>query len=124
MEPADARGKLIGRTAAAGVLDGIDCGTDAIHAVADGVRKVAVEQQELENAIGNDVCGVDLAVGLECRATTEQTHQLEVMVTGVLPLLRVEQFGLVNLKHGSGGIGALQVAAEANELPALTVNHG
>ena len=31
---------------------------------------------------------------------------------------------LIDLKQGGGGIGALKVAAEANELPALAMNHG
>ena len=86
--------------------------------------KVAIEEQEFENAIGRDVGGVDLAVGLEGGAAAQQADQLEVLVAGVLALGRAEEFGLVDLKQGGGGVGALEVAAEADELPALAVNHG
>ena len=45
-------------------------------------------------------------------------------MAGVFAPLRAEQVGLVNLEHGGGGIGALKITAEADELPALTMNHG
>ena len=73
---------------------------------------------------GSDVGGVDLAVGFEGRAAAEQADQLKILVAGVLALLGIEEFLLVDLKHGGGGVGALEVAAEADELPALAVNHG
>ena len=65
VQPADAGGEFVRRAAAAGVLNGVDGVADAVNAVADGVGKVAVEQQELEDAIGRDVGGIDLAIGFE-----------------------------------------------------------
>ena len=73
---------------------------------------------------GSDVGGVDLAIGFEGGATAEQADQLKILVTGVLALVRVEEFLLVDLEHGGGGVGAFEIAAEADELPALAVNHG
>jgi hypothetical protein len=69
--------------AAAGALNGFDGVADAVDAVANGVRKVAIEQQELENAVGRKIGGVDLAVGLERRATAQQAHQFKILVAGV-----------------------------------------
>ena len=40
-----------------------------------------------------------------------------------LSLLRVEELGLVDLEQRGGGVGALKIAAEADELPALAVDH-
>ena len=124
VQPADARGELVRRAAAAGALDGFNGVADAVDAVADGVGKVAIEQQKLENAVGSKIGGVHLAVGFERRAAAQQADQLEVLIAGVLALRQVEELRLIDLEQRGGGVGALQVAAEADELPALAVNHG
>ena len=43
---------------------------------------------------------------------------------GVLALGGAEKIGLIHLEQGGGGVGALEIAAETNELPSLAVNHG
>jgi hypothetical protein len=58
------------------------------------VGKVAVEQQKLEDAIGRDIGGVDLAVGFEGGAAAQQADQLKILVALVLALLRIEELGL------------------------------
>src|ERR1035438_6525454 len=65
LQPADDRNQLVRRTAAAGALKPLDSVADAFDGVSDGVRKVAIEQQELENAVWREFGGVDLAVRLE-----------------------------------------------------------
>ena len=52
-----------------------------------------------------------------------QTHQFQMEIAGRFPLLRGEEFGLVDLEQRGRGVGALKIAAEADELPALTVDH-
>ena len=52
VQTADARGELVGRAPAAGALDGFDGVANAVDAIADGMREIAIEQQEFENAIG------------------------------------------------------------------------
>ena len=42
----------------------------------------------------------------------------------MLALGRAEELGLIDLEQRGGGVGALEIAAEADELPALAVNHG
>ena len=88
VEAADAGGQFVGRAAAAGVLDGFDGLADAVDAVANGVGKVAIEQEELEDAVGREIGGVDLAVGLECGAAAQQADLLKILVAGVLALRR------------------------------------
>ena len=124
VQAADARGQFVRRAAAAGVLDGLDGLANAVDGVADGVGKVAIEQQKLENAIGSEIGGVDLAVGFEGRAAAQEADLLEILVAGVLALRRMRELRLIDLEQRGGGVGALKVAAEADELPALAVNHG
>ena len=124
VQSADAGGQFFGRTAGAGALDGFEGGADAVDGIANGVGEVAVEQQKFEDAVGGDVGGVDLAIGFECRAAAQKAHLLEVLVAGVLAFGSAEEIGLVDLEQGGGGVGALEVAAETDELPALAVNHG
>ena len=56
------------------LLDRLDGLANAVDGVADGVRKVAIEQKEFEDAVGCEIGCVDLAVGLEGRATAQQTR--------------------------------------------------
>jgi len=71
-ELADGGLQLLGRAPAAGLLNALDGLARAFDAVMDGVGKVAVEHQELEHALRREISRVDLAVGLECRATTHR----------------------------------------------------
>jgi hypothetical protein len=74
---------------------------------------------------GDKIGGVDLAIGFEGGATAEQADQFEVLVAGVdSRSCLIEEVGLVDLKQRGGGVGALKIAAEADELPSLAVNHG
>ena len=98
--------------------------SDAVDAVANGVREVAIEEEELEDAVRGEIGGVHLAISFEGGAAAQQADLLEVLVAGVTPLRRAEQVGLIDLQQRGGGVGALEVAAQANELPALAVNHG
>lgn len=72
VEFADGGLQLLGRPPAAGLLNALDGLARACDAVMDGVGKVAVEHQELEHALRREISRVDLAVGLECRATTHR----------------------------------------------------
>ncbi len=83
---ADAGGEFVGRTPAAGVLDGLDRLANAIDGVADGVGKVAIEQKEFEDAIGREIGGVDLAVGFKGCAAAEKADLLEVLIARVFAL--------------------------------------
>ena len=105
------------------MLNGVDGAANAVDAVTDGVRKVAVEEKKLYDAIGDDVGGVDLAVSFEGSTAAEQAHQFKVLVTGAF-LFLFEEIRLVDLEHGGGGVGALEIAAQADELPTLAMNHG
>ena len=104
---------------AAGTLDGFERMRDAVDRIADGVGEIAIEEKEFEDAVGGDVGGVDLAIGFERGATAQQAHLLEILIAGVLPLRSAEQVGLIDLQQRGGGVGALQIAAEADELPSL-----
>ena len=95
----------------------------AFDAVADGVGKVAVEEQEFKHAIGREIGRVDLAVRFKGRATAQQADELEIQVPGALFGGMLEQFGLKHFEQRGRCIGAFKVAAEANELPSLAVNH-
>jgi len=70
--------------------------------------KSRLKQQKLEDAIGSDVGGVDLAIGFECRATAEEADHFKVLVAGTLAFLGVEELRLIDLKHGGGGVGAFK----------------
>ena len=91
VQPADAGGQFVGRAAAAGALNGLDGLAHAVDAVADGVGKIAIEQQEFEDAIGGEIGGVDLAVGFERGAAAQQADQLQILVAGVLALRRLNR---------------------------------
>src|SRR5664279_3567363 len=78
MEPPDSRGQFVGWPPAAGVLNGLDGLPNAIDRIADSVRKITVEQEELENSVWSQVGGIDLAVRLECCATAQQAHLLKI----------------------------------------------
>ena len=58
----------------AAVLDGFECIETTVDAITNGVGEVLIEEQEFENAIGADVSRVDLAVGLESCAATQQAN--------------------------------------------------
>ncbi len=124
VQPADAGDQFVRRAAAAGALNGFNGLAHAVHAVADGVRKVAIEQQKLQNAVGRNIGGVNLAIGFEGCAAAQQADQLKILIAGVLALLRMKQIRLIDLKQRGRGVGALEIAAQADELPALAVNHG
>src|ERR1035438_1165950 len=66
--------------AAAGTLYGFDGVANAVCTVTDGVGKVAVEKQELENAIGRELGGVDLAIGFKRRTAAKQPYQFKVLI--------------------------------------------
>ena len=85
--------------------------------------KVAVKQQKLQNARGRNIGGVDLAIGFKGGAAAQQSNQLKILVARVLALSRMKKIGLINLEQRGRGVGALQVASQANELPSLPVNH-
>ena len=93
VQPADARGQLVGRTPAAGALDGFDGVANAVDAIADGMRKIAIEQEEFQNAVGREIGCVDLAVGFKRSATTEQAYQFKILVTGVDALVFLKSSG-------------------------------
>ena len=96
----------------------------AVDAIANGVRKIAIEQQELQNAVGREVGRIHLAIGFKRSAATQQPNQFEILVAGAIGLRAVEQVGLVDLQQRGRGVGPLEIAAKADELPALPVNHG
>ena len=73
---------------------------------------------------GGEIGGVHLAVGFKRRAAAQQADLLKILVAGVLALLRAEQLGLIDLKQRRGCVRAFKIAAQANELPSLPVNHG
>src|SRR5580704_10420268 len=124
VETANAGAEFFGWAAGAGPLDGFDGTHDAVDRIANGVREVAIEEEEFENAIGGHIGCVDLAVGLERGATTQKAHLLKVLDAGMLPLWGTEKIRLIHLEQRRRCVGALQISAETNELPSLPVNHG
>src|SRR5580693_1338786 len=124
VQQADDGSDLFRRAAAAGTLDGLDGMANTVDAETDGVGKVAIEKEELENALGRDVGGVDLAVSFKGSTTAQQADEFEILVARTLALLLGRQFLLIDLKQSGGGIGALKIATEADELPSLAVDHG
>src|SRR5579862_1709563 len=80
VESADARGEIFRRTTSAGALNGFYGGADAIDRITNGVRKIAIEQQEFEDAIGGDVRSVDLAKGFKGGAAAQQADLLEILI--------------------------------------------
>src|SRR3569833_77575 len=123
MEAADARGKLVGRAATTGVLDRLNGLANAIDRVANGVWKVLIKQQKLEDSVGTQVGRVDLAVSLKCRAATEQSYKFQILIAGVITFRLEQEMWLIHLQQSVDGVRTFQVAAEANEVPALPVDH-
>ena len=83
---ADACREFVRWAAAAGVLDGLNRLANAIDGVADGVGKVAIEEEKFEDAIGREVGGVDLTVGFEGRAAAEKADLFKILIAGVFAL--------------------------------------
>ena len=87
------------------------------------MRKLGREEQELEDAVRPQFGGVDLAIGLERRAALKQADPLEVIagidrrggIVGENAVVYVDQRG----EHA----GALDEAAELDEVPAFAVVH-
>src|ERR1700677_4661699 len=123
VESSDDGGQFIRRTAAASALDGLDSVADAVDAVADGMRKIAIEQEKFKNAIGREIGCVYLAVSFKRSTTTQKSDKFQVLVAGVVAFLFLKQLGLKDLEQGRGGVGPFKVSAQANELPALPVDH-
>ena len=92
-------------------------------AIADGVRKIAVEQQELHQAAGGEIGGVYLAVGLERGTAAQQPDHFEIHMALTLPTCLLKKILLIDLEQCRGSISALQIAAKADKLPALAVDH-
>jgi len=124
VQPADHREQLVGGTPSAGPLDSLHGLANAVSRVANGVRKVAIEKQEFQNTIGREVGRIDLAVSFKGGAGTQQAHEFEILIAGVFALGTAEEQGLIDLQHGSRGVSPLKIASQADELPALAVNHG
>ena len=89
--------------------------------------ELGVEQKELEDPLGGEVGGVDLAVGLKGGGGAEQAHPVEVLVRLgeiVGEIVVVKEIGVEGLEQHGGGGGALDEAADLDELPAFAVAHG
>jgi hypothetical protein len=65
--------------------------------------EVAVEQQELKNTVGAQICCIDLAVGFECGAAPEQPDKFQVLIAGILAFGCVEKVRLIDLEQRSNG---------------------
>ena len=116
--------EFVGRTPAAGVLNGLNCLANTVDGVADGVGKVAIEEKEFENAVGCEIGGIDLAVGFESRATAQQPDLLKILVAGVLAFRLTRKQRLVDLEERCDGVCAFEVAAKADKVPSLAMDHG
>jgi hypothetical protein len=116
--------ELGGTLVAAFALDGLERVLEAINGEAQGVREPFVEEEELEDALGCEIGGVDLAVGLEGGRGTEQTHPVEVLVLVVERVVGGPEILVVGLDEDGSCRGALDVAADLDELPSLAVAHG
>src|SRR3569833_508491 len=123
MEAAYARRQFVGGPAASGVLDGLNRLAYAVYRVSNGVREVAIEKKEFQDAIGAQVCGIDLAISFKRGTAAEQADKFEVLVTGDLALGRMKEMSLVHIQQGSDCVCTLQVAAQPDEMPALSVDH-
>src|SRR5277367_1711498 len=97
---------------------------EAIDAETDGVGKIRVENEELKDAIVGKVGGVDLAVGLEGGAGPQQADPLQVFESVVGIVGGFEVVVVVDLEQARGRRGALDIAADLNELPALAMAEG
>ena len=87
VQASDPRGQLVRRAPAAGALDRFDGVANAVDAVADGVRKIAIQQEKFQNAVGREIGCIHLAIGFERGATAEQPYQFKILVAGVVALL-------------------------------------
>src|SRR5580698_5130305 len=123
MQTPDACGQFVGRTAASGALNGFNRLTYSVDAIANGVGEIAVEEEKLKDSVGSEIGCVDLTIRLERRATAQQADLLKVLVACVLALVGIGKSRLVHLKQGGNGVGTLEIAAETNEMPSLTVKH-
>src|SRR6202021_3745563 len=103
VQQADHRSDLFRRPTAAGTLDRLDGVANTVDAETDGMGKVAIEKEELENALGRDVGGVDLAIGFKGGTTAQQADKCQILVAGALGLLLGRQFLLRDVE--TAGVG-------------------
>src|ERR1700728_822666 len=79
VETTDARNELIGRTPAAGALDGFDRVANAVNGISNRVGKISIQEKELENPFDRDVGRIHLAIGFKRRAAAKQSHLLKIL---------------------------------------------
>ena len=95
--------------------DGVERDVHALHRVADRVRELRVDEQELRDPVRLQIRREHLAIRVERRAAGEQRNPVEIVRLVGRSEVRVEQH-----RHGAGALGEL---SELNEAPPFAVRH-
>src|SRR5215204_1219298 len=103
--------------------DGLEGRLHRLGREAHGARAVWVQQQKFDDALGAQVGRVDFAVSFEGSTRLEQTDPVEVVALRRVRDARCHQLVRIDVEQGGGRGGALDVAPDLYELPALAVVH-
>src|SRR5580658_9663675 len=107
--------------AATVLLDGAQRVDQAVDAKANGMRKIRVKNEEFQNAVVGKVGGIHLAVAFKGGTRAQQPDPFQV-IEGVVSLVRrLETVAVVDLEQPRRRRGALNIAADLNELPAFAM---
>jgi hypothetical protein len=109
---------------AAFALYGLEGALETVDSEAQGMGELGVEEEELQDLMRREISGVDLAVGFECGSAAKEAHPFEVLVASRKSFGLSPEVVVVGLKQNGCSSGALDEAADLDELPAFAVAHG
>src|ERR1700761_4888180 len=102
-------------------LDRVQRLVQPVDRVANGVRKLRIEQQEFHDALIGQVGRIYLAIGLKRSTGPEQSDPFQILV-GVDRILDLrENIAVIDIEQLGGRRGALQKTPYLQKLPSLAV---
>src|ERR1700733_543333 len=124
LQPAAKSPQSLGPASSAISLYLLERTLQAVDRESHRVGKRLIEQKKLKDPVWRQVRGVDLAIRFKRGRRTQQSHPFQILIA-LDNLLRMRpQIFVVCLQQQRRRVGAFDVSAYLNELPAFAVVHG
>src|SRR6266849_8046666 len=104
--------------------DDLECGLHHLHGKTYGVWKLRIQEQKFRHTQWPDICRIYLAVGLEGRATLEQSNPFQVFRAFHSLVRRMKQAAEVSPYQRCQHISPFNKTPPLNIVPTLPVTHG
>src|SRR5215472_421891 len=108
---------------AASLLDRPQRSLHVLYREPQGVRKLRIQQKELEDPLRRQIRRVHLAIRLKRRGAAQQPHPLQVLISHRPTIALRPEIAVIRIQQRRGRHRTLEISPHLDEVPAFAMRH-